>query len=125
MYNMVLVILAVGLAVGFWFLEVLVRGALRVRSVGWRGSIRLVGASFKEQWGRAGGNGLMVAVVMGFVVIMVIYKMIPMLSHENVSIQASTEVTSTGKEMVGLGEWLFPLGGVLAGVFFLFKKMKG
>lgn len=67
------------------------------------------------------GNATQVLILI-FVAIVVIYQLIPQISGANSTVQNSTNVTSMGKFAAGLGEWLFPLLGIIAIVFLLFKR---
>jgi hypothetical protein len=48
-----------------------------------------------------------------------------MISSQNVGIQASTNMSSMGKWAYGLGEWLFPLLGIVAIIFMLWRRKGG
>lgn len=57
-----------------------------------------------------------------FIAIVVIYQLIPQISGSNVTVQSSANVSTMGKFAAGLGEWMFPLLGVVAVVFLLFQR---
>ena len=57
-----------------------------------------------------------------FVAIIVIYQLIPFISNSNTTVQGSANVSSMGKFAAGLGEWLFPLLGIVAICFLLFRQ---
>lgn len=57
-----------------------------------------------------------------FIAIVIVYQLIPTISGQNTTVQNSANVSAMGKFAAGLGEWLFPLFGLLALVFMLWKK---
>lgn len=59
-----------------------------------------------------------------FVAVIIIYQLLPNLGGQNVAVQASTNISAMGKFAAGLGEWLFPLFGILALIFMLWKAHK-
>lgn len=63
-------------------------------------------------------------IVMVFVAIVIIYQLIPEIGSSNAVVQASTNASSMAKFAAGLGEWMFPLLGIIAVVFLLFKGKK-
>jgi hypothetical protein len=75
--------------------------------------------------GTLGAGNAVEVLILIFVAIIVIYQLIPQVSTSNVAVQASENVTDMGKFAAGLGEWLFPLLGIIAIVFLLFRKGKG
>jgi len=60
-----------------------------------------------------------------FVALIILYQLIPQVSQQNTTIQASGNVSAMGKFASGLGEWLFPLFGILALVFLLWRTKGG
>lgn len=63
--------------------------------------------------------------LMVFVLIIILFQLGPMISSQNVGIQASTNMSAMGKWAYGLGEWLFPLLGIIAIVFMLWRRKAG
>lgn len=64
-------------------------------------------------------------IIMIFIAIVIIYQLIPVIGSSNVVVQASTNASSMSKFAAGLGEWMFPLLGIIAVVFLLFKGRQG
>jgi type II secretory pathway component PulF len=60
-----------------------------------------------------------------FIAIVILYQLIPQLSSSNATVQASANATAMAKFAAGLGEWMFPLLGIIAVVFLLFKGKSG
>lgn len=60
--------------------------------------------------------------VMIFIAFVILYQLIPWISNQNNTVQDSANVTEMGKFSAGLGEWLFPLFGILALVFLLWRR---
>ena len=65
------------------------------------------------------------SLLMVFVLIIILFQLGPMISSQNVGIQASTNMSSMGKWAYGLGEWLFPLLGIVAIIFMLWRRKGG
>jgi hypothetical protein len=63
-------------------------------------------------------------IIMIFIAIVILYQLIPQLSSSNATVQASANATAMAKFAAGLGEWMFPLLGIIAVVFLLFKGKK-
>lgn len=61
-------------------------------------------------------------IIMVFVAFMILFQFIPIISNQNSEVQASANVTTMGKFAAGLGEWMFPLFGILGLVFLLWKQ---
>jgi hypothetical protein len=76
-----------------------------------------------ELSGQAGGVSIE-TIIMIFVAIIILYQLIPQISNANSMVQASTNATTMAKFAAGLGEWMFPLLGIVAVVFLLFKRRK-
>ncbi len=74
------------------------------------------------QLGAIGTGNAVEVLILIFIAIIVLYQLIPTVSDQNQTVQDSTNVTAMGKFGAGLGEWLFPLLGVIAIVFLLIKK---
>ncbi|MCP4608956.1 MAG: hypothetical protein GY845_09615 [Planctomycetes bacterium] len=64
--------------------------------------------------GERGGMGLLTAVVMGFVAAYVVYYMVPDLITANQVIQTDVNASDMTKMAANLGEWLLPIGGIIA-----------
>lgn len=62
-----------------------------------------------------------------FIAFVILYQLIPWISDQNAAVQTSGNVSEMGKFSAGLGEWMFPLFGVLVLGFLIWKKrgMKG
>jgi hypothetical protein len=60
-------------------------------------------------------------IIMIFIAIVILYQLIPQISSSNTTVQASTNASDMAKFAAGLGEWMFPLLGIIAVVFLLFK----
>lgn len=93
----------------------------------WKAAIELVarygteaGAHVHEM-----GSGKVEMIIMIFVAIVIIYQLVGQLGVQNAAIQASGNVSAMGKFAAGLGEWLFPLIGIIAVVFLLLRSRKG
>jgi type II secretory pathway component PulF len=56
-----------------------------------------------------------------FIAIVILYQLIPQISSSNTVVQASTNASAMAKFSAGLGEWMFPLLGIIAVVFLLFR----
>lgn len=65
------------------------------------------------------------AIIMIFIAIVIIYQLIPNISGANQMVQSSANASTMAKFAAGLGEWMFPLLGVVAVVFLLFKGNNG
>lgn len=65
------------------------------------------------------------SIIMIFIAIVIIYQLIPNIGNSNVEVQASENASAMAKFAAGLGEWMFPLLGIIAVVFLLFKGKKG
>ena len=63
--------------------------------------------------------------LMVFILIIILFQLGPMISSQNVGIQASTNMSSMGKWAYQLGEWLFPLLGIVAIIFMLWRRKGG
>jgi len=79
--------------------------------------VRLV----REQKGAVGIQ----SIIMIFIGIVIVYQLIPQLGTDNTLVQASSNSSTMAKFAAGLGEWMFPLLGIIALVFLLFKGRKG
>lgn len=60
-------------------------------------------------------------IIMIFIAIVILYQLIPQISSSNATVQASVNSSAMAKFAAGLGEWMFPLLGIIAVVFLLFK----
>lgn len=69
-------------------------------------------------------NNAVEVLILIFVAIVIIYGLIPQVSNQNAAVQSSANVSTMGKFSAGLGEWMFPLLGIVAVVFLLFKARK-
>lgn len=65
------------------------------------------------------------SIILIFIAIIIIYKLIPNLSSSNAEVQASENASAMAKFSAGLGEWMFPLLGIVAVVFLLFRHRRG
>lgn len=65
------------------------------------------------------------AIIMIFIAIVIIYQLIPQISSDNQTVQNSANASSMAKFSAALGEWMFPLLGIIAVVFLLFKGKRG
>jgi hypothetical protein len=77
---------------------------------------------FVNQSGSTTPVNILVYAILAVVAIVVIYKFIPTLGNANVELQSSANVSAMTKTMGGIGEWLIPVGVILAmglGAFFL------
>jgi hypothetical protein len=63
-------------------------------------------------------------IIMIFIAIVILYQLIPQIGSSNAVVQASTNASSMAKFAAGLGEWMFPLLGIIAVVLLLFKGKK-
>jgi len=61
------------------------------------------------------------SIIMIFIAIVIIYQLIPQIGSGNTTVQASANSSAMAKFSAGLGEWMFPLLGIIAVVFLLFK----
>lgn len=83
-------------------------------------------AAFKLAAERERGAVSIQSIIMIFIAIVIIYQLIPNISNDNQVVQASANASAMAKFSAGLGEWMFPLLGIVAVVFLLFKgKKKG
>jgi hypothetical protein len=71
----------------------------------------------------AGSVGIQ-TIIMVFIAIVIIYQLIPTLSADNQTVQSSANVSTMGKFAAGLGEWMFPLLGIIALVFLFVRSRK-
>lgn len=70
-------------------------------------------------------NNAVEVLILIFVAIVIIYGLIPQVSNQNTTVQSSANVSAMGKFAAGLGEWMFPLLGIVAVVFLLFRAKSG
>lgn len=63
-------------------------------------------------------------IIMIFIGIVILYQLIPQIGSDNATVQASANASTMAKFAAGLGEWMFPLLGIIALVFVLFRKRK-
>jgi hypothetical protein len=61
------------------------------------------------------------SIIMIFIAIVILYQLIPQISSSNTTVQNATNVSAMAKFSAGLGEWMFPLLGIIAVVFLLFR----
>jgi hypothetical protein len=64
-------------------------------------------------------------IIMVFIGVVIVYQLIGQLGTQNLAVQASANISTMGKFAAGLGEWLFPLLGIIALVMLLFRRQKG
>lgn len=77
---------------------------------------------FVNQRGSTTPINILVYAILAVVAIVVIYKFLPTLGSANTELQSSDNVSAMTKTMAGIGEWLIPVGVILAmglGAFFL------
>jgi len=70
------------------------------------------------------GVGKVESIIMIFIAIVIIYQLIPNISSSNTTVQNTANVSIMAKFAAGLGEWMFPLLGIVAVVFLLFTRGK-
>lgn len=81
-----------------------------------------------DQSGATTPVGILVYAILAVVAIVVVYKFLPTLGSANSELQASENVSAMTKTMGGIGEWLIPVGVILAmglGAFFLIGGRSG
>lgn len=118
-------------------LKAFIVGLLATINNGWNSALAAVavhgkvgafGAVFRDM-AKAASAGQLGAVsieliILVFVAIVILYQLIPQISNSNVTVQQSDNVTAMGKFGAGLGEWLFPILGII-GVVMLLLQHKG
>ncbi len=75
--------------------------------------VAVVGSPTDED-GERGNMGLLMAVVMAFVAVYVVYYMVPELITANQVVQTDENASDMTKMAANLGEWLMPIGGIVA-----------
>lgn len=83
-------------------------------------TIRLILRDCRTETGSVNVQGI----IMIFIAIVIIYQLIPNISSSNVDVQNSANASTMAKFAAGLGEWMFPLLGIIAVVFLLFRGRK-
>lgn len=74
------------------------------------------------RWAAERGAVNIDVIIMVFVAFMILFQFIPQVGDLNATVQASDNVSAMGKFATGLGEWMFPLFGILGLVFLLWKQ---
>jgi hypothetical protein len=77
---------------------------------------------FVHKWCKENGAVNVEMIIMVFVGIVIIYQLIGQVGTQNLAVQSSANVSAMGKWAAALGEWLFPVLGIIALVMLLFRK---
>ena len=77
-----------------------------------------------DQRGGTGQNTI-TTVLLAVIAVLFILNLIPEVIDANQTVQNDADAHTLTKTMSNMGEWLLVAGGIMAGVWVVFKKIKG
>ncbi|MDD5093701.1 MAG: hypothetical protein PHV74_04875 [Dehalococcoidia bacterium] len=69
-------------------------------------------------------GGIIGSVLLAFIAVVIIMNLIPSLVDTNAVVQADADASELTKMASSMGEWMLPLGGIVAAGFLVFRQVK-